>query len=141
MGIWRRLESWLSWFPWYHRQARDTDLDRELRDHLELEADEQRAAGLSPEEAAFAAHRALGNTLRIEEDVRAAWGFQWLETLAQDMRYGVRTLRKSSGFAAIAILTIWRQTFVVQAHFYASFLDDGVATGPCLATTMTWTKE
>ena len=106
MGIWRRLESWLSWFPWYHRQARDTDLDRELRDHLELEADEQRAAGLSPEEAAFAAHRALGNTLRIEEDVRAAWGFQWLETLAQDLRYGVRTLRKSSGFAAIAILTL-----------------------------------
>jgi hypothetical protein len=83
MAIWRRHESWLSWFPWYRRQARDADLARELHDHLDLEADEQRAAGLSPEEACYAAHRALGNTLMIEEDVRAARGFQWLETCVQ----------------------------------------------------------
>ena len=72
----RRLESWLSWVPWYRRRARDADLTRELRDHLDLEADEQRSAGLPPQQAAYAAHRALGNTLKIEEDVRRAWGLQ-----------------------------------------------------------------
>jgi|SRR5215472_5567048 len=106
MAIWRRLESWLSWFPWYHRQARDADLARELRDHLELEADEQRAAGLSPEEAAYDAHRALGNTLLIKEDVRAARGFQWLETFVQDVRYGLRQLRRNPGFTVVAVLTL-----------------------------------
>ena len=80
MAIWRRLESWLSWFPWYRRQARDADLARELRDHLDLEADEQRAAGLSPEEAGYAAHRALGNTLRIEDFVMSPSASRWPRT-------------------------------------------------------------
>jgi macrolide transport system ATP-binding/permease protein len=106
MAIWRRLESWLSWLPWYRRQAREADLARELRDHLDLEADEQRAVGLSPELAGYIAHRALGNRLKIEEDVRAAWGFQWLETLVQDVRYGLRILHKSPAFTAVSVLTL-----------------------------------
>jgi putative ABC transport system permease protein len=94
------------WLPWRRREARDADLDRELQDHLELEAEEQQAIGLSAQEAAQAAHRAMGNTLKIEEDVRAAWGFQWLEILLQDLRYASRQLRRNPGFAAIVVVTL-----------------------------------
>ena len=106
MAIWRRLAPWFTWLARYRPQARDADLARELRDHLELQGDEQRAAGLSPEQAANAAHRPLANTLKFEEDVRAAWGFHWLETLVQDLHYGLRILHKSPAFTAVAVLTL-----------------------------------
>jgi hypothetical protein len=80
MAMRRKVERWLSWFPWYRRQAHEADLAGELHDHLGLDADELRVTGLSPEQGAYAARLASGNTLKIEEDVRAAWGFQGLAT-------------------------------------------------------------
>jgi predicted permease len=103
MKLLRRVESWLPW-PW--RRGREAELERELRDHLDLETEEQREAGLSPGEAGYAARRALGNTVRIKEDVRMAWGLQWLETLLQDLRYGLRQLRRNPAFAAVTVLTL-----------------------------------
>ncbi len=94
------------WRLWLRRRNREADLDRELRSHIEAEAEERAETGLTAEEAAYAARRALGNTTQIKEDVRMAWGFHWLETLLQDLSYGLRQLRRNPGFTAVAIITL-----------------------------------
>jgi putative ABC transport system permease protein len=90
---------------WWRQRDRERDLDRELRSDLELEAEEQRQAGLSPEHARYAAQRALGNTTLVKEETRQVWRFTWFDRLANDLRYGCRNLKNSPGFAAVVILT------------------------------------
>ena len=84
----------------------DDDLDRELRAHLDLEAEELRAAGSSPREAMQAAQRTLGNTTLLKEAIREMSGWTSLERLSQDLRYGARLLLRSPGFSAVAIVTL-----------------------------------
>src|ERR1700733_5505985 len=76
----------------WRRRQREDDLNRELQSHLELEAAERQDAGLSSEESHYAAQRAFGNTTIVVENVRAAWGFVWLERLSMDVRFGARSL-------------------------------------------------
>src|SRR5262245_42426049 len=91
---------------WWRRN-RTQDLERELRSHLELEAEEQQQeAGLSPDEARFAARRVLGNTTLIKEDVRAVWNWTLPEQIGQDLLYAARTMRKNRGFCTVAILSL-----------------------------------
>jgi len=92
--------------PFGRDKDRERDLDRELRDHLELEAQEQRESGMPGEEADYAARRALGNVTLIKEQVRETRPFAWLEALKQDARYSARMLRKNPGFAVAAICTL-----------------------------------
>ncbi len=82
------------------------DLDRELRAHLEAEADEQRANGVAEDEARFAAQRALGNLAIIKEDTHRAWGWIRLEQFIQDVRYGARMIRKSPVFTMVAVFSL-----------------------------------
>src|SRR4051794_2211332 len=91
---------------WKPTKKRDADLERELRSDLELEEEEHRDRGLSPKEAHHAALRAFGNPTVIREHTRAVWSWNWLESLVRDLRYGVRTLRRTPGFTAIAIVVM-----------------------------------
>ena len=87
-------------------RKRDADLQRELQSDLELEEEEQRERGMSPEEARHAAQRAFGNPTLIREQTRAVWSWTMLENLLRDLRISVRTLLRSPGFSIIAVLVI-----------------------------------
>src|SRR5271155_1466675 len=91
---------------WWQIKKRDSDLERELRSDLELEEEEQREGGMSGEEARYAALRAFGNPTLIREQTSAIWSWSWLESLARDLRFSLRTLRRTPGFTVIAVLVM-----------------------------------
>src|SRR5258708_5625666 len=91
---------------WWQIRKRDADLERELRSDLELEEEDQRERGISQEEARYAALRAFGNPTLIREQTLAIWSWNWLESLARDLRFSLRALRRTPGFSVIAILVM-----------------------------------
>ncbi|HEX4019901.1 MAG TPA: ABC transporter permease [Acidobacteriaceae bacterium] len=89
------------------RRKKETErLNDELQFHLQQQIAENMARGLSADEARSAALRTFGNPTLLRDEARAHWSWGWLEKFARDMRYGVRTLRRSRGFAFIAILVM-----------------------------------
>jgi putative ABC transport system permease protein len=87
---------------WWQQKDREREIERELRSDLELEADEQREKGLSPEQARYAALRAFGNTTLVKEEVREVWSWGWIERFFQDVRFGFRMMRRNPGFTLVA---------------------------------------
>src|SRR5579862_3812341 len=85
---------------------RDEELSEEVREHVEMEEQENREAGMSPEEAHFAALRKFGNVMQIEEDSRRMWRWGWLETWAQDIRFALRLLIRNRSFTVVAVLSL-----------------------------------
>src|SRR6516165_1515066 len=84
----------------------DAHLEQEMRLHRELREQEEIEGGLSPKQARYAAQRRFGNDLVLREESRDVWGWSWLEHFMQDIQYGLRQLRLSPGFTAVAVLSL-----------------------------------
>jgi predicted permease len=105
------IQKWLYALPLrlrslFRRKQAEQDLKDELRDHLELEIEQNLSRGMSPEDARSSAVRELGGVAQIEERCRDARGVNSIQDFFQDLRYGLRQMRRSPGFSALVILCL-----------------------------------
>lgn len=86
--------------------SREEEIERELRAHLDCEAEELQDRGLPPDRARYAAQRHFGSVALIQEDTRYVWRSLMFEQMMRDAKYALRMLRRAPGFTAVALLCL-----------------------------------
>jgi predicted permease len=98
--IWLRLQTL------FGRNRNTQRLNEEMQFHLDQQIVENLSSGMSLEEARHAAMRAFGNATLFKEETSDTWGWTWLEQIAQDFRYGLRSMRNAPALTFVAIITL-----------------------------------
>ena len=101
MWTWNELKIRFDYL--FQRKKFDSELDDEIRFHLDSRIEELVQEGLSESDASTQARREFGGQSRIREDSRGAWQFLFLEDLFADLRYAVRAVRRNPAFAGAAV--------------------------------------
>ena len=96
-SLWRNL---------FHKARKEQELSEEIDAYLEMLIEQKINEGLDPAEARRAALIELGGKDQVKEKVRDARAGHFIETFWQDLRYGLQTLRRNPGFAAVAVLSL-----------------------------------
>jgi predicted permease len=99
-------EAWRRLAFFFRRGQFQSDLEEEMAEHVRMKAKDLSKDGIPSEEAQCEARREFGSALLLRERSCDVWGFAWLETLLQDLHYGLRQLRRDTGFTAVAIITL-----------------------------------
>ena len=90
----------------FHRDQFQSDLDEEMRLHLELRQQAQVEAGVPASAARRDAYRRFGNPTALREKSHMTWGWGWLESFLQDVQYGIRSMLRSPALTAVALLSL-----------------------------------